>query len=60
MKTQKIISKRFKITKNKKVMHRNSGRDHFRSRKSGQAILKKRQKGQLSASYYKVVKQYTN
>ncbi len=39
-------------------MHRNSGRDHFRSRKSGQAILKKRQKGQLSESYYKVVKQY--
>lgn len=40
MKTRKSIKKRFKITRQGKVMRRAIGQDHFRSKKSGK---KKRQ-----------------
>jgi large subunit ribosomal protein L35 len=35
-KTRKSISKRFKITKNGKVLRRPTGQDHLLSKKSGQ------------------------
>lgn len=41
-KTRKSIKKRFKITKTGKVLRRATGQDHFRSKKSGDAIRKKR------------------
>lgn len=34
MKTKKIVSKRFKVTKTGKVMHRGQGGRHLRSKKS--------------------------
>ncbi len=42
MKTRKSISKRFKFTKNGKVLRRATGLDHLRSRKSKRT--KQRQK----------------
>ncbi|MFH1894937.1 MAG: 50S ribosomal protein L35 [Patescibacteria group bacterium] len=42
MKTRKSISKRFKITKNKKILRRATGQDHLRSKKTGEAIRKRR------------------
>lgn len=42
MKTRKSITKRFKITKNGKVMRRAVGQDHLRSKKSGDFKRKKR------------------
>ena len=42
IKTHKSISKRFKVTKNKKVLKRKAGQDHFNSRDSGKTTRKKR------------------
>ncbi len=42
MKTRKSITKRFKITKNGKIMRRITGQNHFRAKKSGQAKRKRR------------------
>lgn len=35
VKTRKSLSKRFKITKKKKVIKRSTGQDHFNARESG-------------------------
>lgn len=56
LKTRKSISKRFKISKNKKVLHRTCGQDHFNTRDSGKKILNKRRDRTLSKSYHKVIK----
>jgi len=58
MKTSQAVSKRFKITKTKKILHRFCGQDHFRSRKTGKTILKKRQPQKLSKSFERTVKSY--
>ncbi len=42
MKTRKAFTKRFKITKNGKVLRRSTGQDHYRSKKTGQQIREKR------------------
>jgi len=42
MKTRKSISKRFRITKNGKILRRAVGQDHFRSKKPGSAKRKAR------------------
>jgi len=42
MKTRKSISKRFKITKSGKVLHRPTGQNHFRAKKSGKKIRQSR------------------
>jgi len=56
MKTRKSLTKRFKITKNGKVICRAAGQDHFRAKKSGKF---RRQKGinkVLSKSLAKQIK----
>jgi ribosomal protein L35 len=42
MKTRKSITKRFKITKNGKIMRRLTGANHYRVKKSGNRIRKGR------------------
>ena len=42
MKTHKAIAKRYKITKNGKVLRRKAGQDHFNSRESGKTKRNKR------------------
>ncbi len=42
IKTKKSISKRFSLTKNKKVMKRADGQDHFNARQSGKTKRNKR------------------
>ncbi|MFC1789678.1 50S ribosomal protein L35 [Patescibacteria group bacterium] len=42
MKSRKSILKRFKITKNGKVLRRPVGQDHLRAKKSGKKIRKSR------------------
>ncbi len=41
-KTRKSITKRFKFTKNGKILRRASGQNHYRSKKSGEAKRQKR------------------
>lgn len=42
MKTRKSITKRFKITKNGKIMRRLTGANHYRVKKSGNRVRKGR------------------
>jgi large subunit ribosomal protein L35 len=50
MKTRKSITKRFKITKNGKVMRRSTGINHTRSKKTGQKIRDTRKWVRVPAS----------
>lgn len=56
LKTKKAISKRLQITKNKKILKRKGGQDHFNARESGKVKRNKRRDGELSKSFHKVVK----
>lgn len=56
IKTRKSLTKRFKITKNGKIMRRATGQDHLRSKKSGNAIRKKRGWIELSEPETKKIK----
>lgn len=42
MKTIKAVAKRFRITKNKKIIKKKAGQDHFNSREPGKVTRKKR------------------
>jgi large subunit ribosomal protein L35 len=56
IKTRKSLTKRFKITKNGKIMRRATGQDHLRSKKSGKAIRNKRGWVKLSTPETKKIK----
>ena len=47
-KTPKSISKRFKVTKNGKVLIRKGGQDHFNAREPGKVTRNKRRDIKLS------------
>ena len=53
IKTHKTVSKRFKVTKNKKVLKRKAGQDHFNSRESGNTTRKKRRDVEMSETLNK-------
>jgi len=55
-KTRKSILKRFKITKTGKILRRATGLDHYRAKKSGKKIRKKRKWVPLSKSEAKKIK----
>lgn len=55
-KTRKSLLKRFKITKNGKVLRRISGQNHFRSKKSGKLIRLKRKWKEVSGPEAKIIK----
>ncbi len=58
MKTKKALTKRFKITKNGKIMRRLSGQNHYRSKKTGERKRKGRKWVQLSPAESKRIKKY--
>lgn len=55
LKTKKSIAKRFRITRNKKVIHRASGQDHFNARESGKTTRNKRTDKSLSKTHAKLI-----
>lgn len=55
-KTRKSISKRFKITKTGKFLRRPVGQDHYRAKKSGKRIRKKRKMVKLAKCEVKRMK----
>lgn len=57
IKTHKATAKRFKITKNKKILKRKAGQDHFNSRESGKVTRNKRRDISVSPTETKVIKQ---
>ncbi len=56
MKAKQALLKRFRITKNGKVLRRLTGQNHFRSKKTGQEIRKRRKMVQVSAWEAKYIK----
>jgi len=56
IKTKKAVSKRFKITKTKKVMKRTAGQDHFNARESGKVKRNKRRDSQIAKVDQKNIK----
>jgi len=59
-KTKKALIKRFKITKNGKILRRLSGQNHYRSKKTGERKRKGRKWIALSKTETKRIKKYLN
>jgi len=57
-KTKKALIKRFKITKNGKILRRVAGQNHYRSKKTGEKKRKGRKWAELSKSESKQIKKY--
>jgi large subunit ribosomal protein L35 len=57
-KTKKALTKRFKITKNGKILRRMSGQNHYRSKKTGERKRKGRKWISLSKTEAKRIKKY--
>lgn len=55
-KTRKSITKRFKITKNGKILRRQTGQNHFRAKKSGSKKMALRKFVELSVPESKVIR----
>lgn len=55
LKTHKAIAKRLVITKNKKVLKRKAGQNHFNTRDPGKITRKKRRDVSFSEAYTKVI-----
>jgi ribosomal protein L35 len=56
-KTFKALAKRVRVTKNKKIMKRHCGQDHFNARASGNITRRKRRDNEFSTVFYKVVQE---
>lgn len=56
LKTNKTVSKRFRITATGKVMRRHGGQDHFNSRDSGKVTRNKRRDERMSDHLTKNIK----
>jgi ribosomal protein L35 len=59
MKTHNALTKRFKVTKQGKVLKRAAGQDHFNTRESGKVTRNKRRDRQMSESFNKTIRQLT-
>jgi len=57
-KTKKALVKRFKITKNGKILRRLSGQNHYRSKKTGERKRKGRKWVALSATEAQKLKKF--
>lgn len=55
-KTNKAVAKRFKVTKNKKVLKRTCGQDHFNSQERGNTTRNKRKDKTASGPLSKTVR----
>jgi len=50
LKTRKSVAKKIKITKNKKVMRRSTGQNHYNSKDSGEVTRSKKKDQRLFSS----------
>ena len=57
IKTHKATAKRFKITKNNKIIKRKCGQDHFNSRESGNTTRSKRRDIGIADTEYNIIRQ---
>ncbi|OGL83249.1 hypothetical protein A3B32_02020 [Candidatus Uhrbacteria bacterium RIFCSPLOWO2_01_FULL_53_9] len=56
LKTNKAIAKRFRVTKNGKLLKRREGQDHFNSRDTGNQTRRKRRDVKVSEVHRTVLK----
>lgn len=56
LKTHKATSKRIKVSKNKKLIQRTSGQNHFNSRETGKVTRNKRRNHQIADANKKNIK----
>lgn len=56
LKTRKTVAKRFKLTKNGKLLKRHGGQGHFNSRNPGKITRKKRRDQEASSAYTRTIK----
>ncbi|MEI7741488.1 MAG: hypothetical protein WCJ29_03200 [bacterium] len=56
LKSHKALTKRLTITKNKKVLKRRAGQDHFNTRDTGKASRNKRRDASFSSAFNKTLK----
>lgn len=56
MKVHNAIAKRFKVTKNGKVLKRAAGQDHFNAREPGKVTRGKRRDRQFEGKFSKTIK----
>jgi len=56
VKTRKSLTKRFKITKKKKVIKRSTGQDHFNARESGKQKRNKKSDRSMAGQDAKTIK----
>jgi len=59
-KTHKATAKRVRITKNKKMIQRTAGQDHFNSRESGKITKNKRRDHKVSKANVKAINKLLN
>ncbi|PJA46441.1 hypothetical protein CO172_03715 [Candidatus Uhrbacteria bacterium CG_4_9_14_3_um_filter_36_7] len=57
LKTYKALSKRVRVTKNKKIIKRHSGQDHFNARATGKVTRRKRRDNQWSDVHEKAIRE---
>jgi large subunit ribosomal protein L35 len=55
IKTHKASSKRFRVTRNGKVMKKMAGQDHFNARESGKVTRAKRTPKELFPAYKRAI-----
>ena len=60
MKAKKALLKRFKVTKNGKILRRASGQNHYRSKKTGEKKRKGRKWVEISKGEKKKIRKYKN
>ena len=56
IKTRQSIAKRFRVTKNKKVIKRTCGQDHFNARETGAAKRAKRRDSSIAKVDQKTIR----
>lgn len=56
LKSHKALTKRLTITKNKKVLKRKAGQNHFNTRDTGKVTRNKRRDVSIGKAYVKVLK----
>ena len=57
IKTHKATAKRFRITRNDKIIKRKAGQDHFNTRESGNTTRHKRRDIGIADTEYNVIRQ---
>ncbi|PIR93779.1 50S ribosomal protein L35 [Candidatus Falkowbacteria bacterium CG10_big_fil_rev_8_21_14_0_10_39_11] len=58
LKTVKAVAKRVKITKNKKILKKTAGQDHFNSREPGKVTRQKRNQNTVAKATAQNIKNF--